>query len=55
MWTDENGSAKLYVDGVLDQTDFSYTRTVTFTLNTTSVEALVRNAIDTWIPSCARG
>jgi hypothetical protein len=42
VWTDTNGLGKLYVDGVLDETDFTYTPSGTFTLTTTSVGALAR-------------
>ncbi|MDB6125846.1 MAG: Immunoglobulin I-set domain protein [Pedosphaera sp.] len=42
-WVDENGKARLYVDGVLDETDYGYIRSAAF-LNTTSVGALLRGA-----------
>src|SRR5665213_2217738 len=51
VWEDQNGSAMLYVDGVLDGTPFSYNRTNanqllrtnnTLTLNTEAVGGLVR-------------
>lgn len=45
VWTDVNGDCMLYVDGEPDETDFSYTPTGTFTLNTTAVGALVRSAV----------
>ena len=38
-WIDNNGTAKLYVDGVQDSTDYNYTRS-TLTLNTSSIGAL---------------
>lgn len=40
-WVDRNGQGKLYVDGILDESDFTYTRT-NLTANTTGVGALVR-------------
>jgi hypothetical protein len=44
VWTDSNGQGKLYIDGVLDDTDYTYTRP-TLTLNTTSLGAVVRAAV----------
>ncbi len=41
VWVDENGRARLYVDGTLDDTDFSYVRT-SLTLDSTALGALVR-------------
>lgn len=49
VWTDRNGQARLYVDGNLDGTDFSYNRTgQTLTLNQTSVGAIQRAAASHW-------
>lgn len=48
-WVDNNGTASLYIDGVLDATNFNYTRSGTFTLNTTSIGAIVRAAVSHWI------
>ena len=42
-WVDENGAARLYVDGLLDAGDFSYTR-ATLDLNTTSIGGILRAA-----------
>jgi len=42
VWTDANGQGKLYVDGVLDETDYTYTRNTT-TLNITSIGAVLRS------------
>ena len=39
----ESGTARLYIDGELDETEFSYTRFGTFTFNTSSLGALVRS------------
>ena len=50
VWVDNNGNAKLYIDGILDATDFSYTPT-TITLNTTSIGALERTSVS----SCFNG
>lgn len=41
VWVDENGQAKVFVDGVLDETSFAYTRGTT-TLDTTAIGAIVR-------------
>ena len=41
VWVDENGKGKLYVDGVLDETDFTYNRS-NLVLNATAVGALYR-------------
>jgi hypothetical protein len=46
-WVDNNGYARLYVDGLLDSTDFTYVRG-SLTLNTLSVGALLRANPDTW-------
>lgn len=43
VWTDSNGTAKLYVDGVQDATNFNYTRS-TLSINTTSIGHLNRGA-----------
>ena len=42
-WVDDNGNAKLYIDGILDATDFSYTRGV-LTLDQTSIGAVLRGS-----------
>ena len=42
VWADENGNGKLYIDGVLDETDFSYSR-VGLSLESTALAALVRS------------
>ena len=42
-WVDDNGTAMLYVDGVLDGTNFNYTRG-TMALNTTSIGGILRAA-----------
>ena len=34
VWTDNNGTAKLYIDAKLDATNFNYTRKTTTLLNT---------------------
>ncbi len=41
-WVDDRGSVKLYVDGNLDSANFNYTPSGNFTLNTTTIGALVR-------------
>jgi hypothetical protein len=47
VWVDNNGAAKVYVDGVLDETDFSYARG-TLTLHMSSVGAVLRAAAGNW-------
>ncbi len=47
VWTDANGKGKLYVDGVLDETDYNYTRS-TLTLNQTSLGAVLRAVAGNW-------
>jgi len=42
-WVDENGDARLYVDGLLDGGDFSYTRAA-LALDTTTVGGILRGA-----------
>lgn len=42
VWTETNGFGRLYIDGVLDETDFLYTRG-TLTLDQTSLAAIFRN------------
>jgi len=42
-WVDDNGTARLYVDGQLDGGDFNYTRG-TMALNTTSIGGILRAA-----------
>jgi len=46
-WVDNNGTAQLYIDGVLDTTDFNYARGA-LTLNTTSIGGIVRAAHGLW-------
>ena len=42
VWTEDNGQGKLYIDGVLDETDFTYPRFPT-TLNQTALGTIVRS------------
>ena len=42
VWVDVNGQAKMFVDGEMDLTDFSYTPVPPVTLNLTSLGAWVR-------------
>lgn len=44
LWTDDNGTGKLYINGVLDATSFNYTPTA-ITLNNASIFAWHRTAI----------
>lgn len=46
-WVDNNGAARLYVDGVLDVTDFSYIRG-TLTPNITSLGGILRATPGSW-------
>jgi hypothetical protein len=48
-WVDDNGTAKLYIDGALDATNFNYTRSGTFTLNRTGISAVIRAAVSHWL------
>jgi hypothetical protein len=43
VWVETNGQAKLYIDGVLDETDFNYTRG-SLTLDQTTVAAILRTS-----------
>jgi hypothetical protein len=45
VWSDSNGDARFYVDGVLDETDFRYTRGALTLLNRTSLGAVLRAAV----------
>lgn len=47
VWTETNGQARLYIDGELDLTDFTYSRGA-LTLNQTVLGAIVRAAISHW-------
>jgi len=47
VWTETNGQARLYIDGELDATDFTYTRG-TLTLSQTVLGAIVRAAVSHW-------
>jgi hypothetical protein len=44
VWVENNGAAKLYIDGQLDETDFNYTRGP-LTIDQTAVAAIVRQAV----------
>ncbi len=51
VWVDDGGSCQLYVDGVLDSTDFDYTPVGSFTFNRTSVGALYRTTASAFCKS----
>lgn len=52
VWTDRNGTVRLYVDGEMDSTVLNYNRTgQTFTLNQTSLGAIQRAATSHWCKS----
>jgi len=44
-WVDDRGSVRLYIDGNLDTANFNYTPAGNFTLNTSTVGALTRAAV----------
>jgi hypothetical protein len=44
VWTETNGLGKLYIDGTLDETDFTYART-NLTLDQTVLGAIVRSTV----------
>jgi hypothetical protein len=46
-WVDDQGSARLYVDGNLDPANFNYTPAGVFTFNTTAIGTLIRAAVST--------
>ena len=46
-WVDANGDAALYIDGVLDATDFSYTKPV-LELDTTTIGGILRSTPSHW-------
>jgi len=52
-WVDNNGTAKLYVDGVQDGTSFNYTAGGGPTLNNTSLGALYRTPPANYLNSMA--
>lgn len=47
VWTETNGQARLYIDGELDLTDFTYRRDG-LTLNQTALGAIVRATVGYW-------
>jgi hypothetical protein len=51
VWTETNGFGRLYIDGVLDETDFAYNRTP-LTLNQTTLGAILRSTVGSYI-NCA--
>ena len=42
-WTDHNGEMKIYIDGVLDSTDFTYSPSSSLTCDVTTLGAWMRN------------
>ncbi|MCF7975484.1 MAG: discoidin domain-containing protein [Phycisphaerae bacterium] len=46
-WVDDNGTARLYIDGLLDGGDFNYTRG-TMALDTTTIGGILRAAPSHW-------
>ncbi|OGM91093.1 hypothetical protein A2755_00020 [Candidatus Wolfebacteria bacterium RIFCSPHIGHO2_01_FULL_48_22] len=50
-WTDANGTAALYIDGVRDASNFNYTRSGVFTLNTSTIGAIVDSGPDDFLQS----
>lgn len=55
VWTDNNGAARLYVDGALDETDFFYPRSSNIPFNQTALAAIVRGIGGTNIGSYFAG
>ncbi|MBI5384839.1 MAG: immunoglobulin domain-containing protein [Verrucomicrobia bacterium] len=47
VWSETNGLGRLYIDGALDETDFSFTRT-NLTLDQTALGALRRATVDSY-------
>lgn len=48
VWTDNNGHGKLYIDGVLDDNDYQYTRS-TLTLDQTALAAIRRATVASFL------
>jgi hypothetical protein len=46
-WVDDNGTVRLYIDGVLDSANFNYTPSSAFTFNNTAIGTLFRSAVST--------
>ncbi len=46
-WVDDNGNARLYIDGILDGTDFTYVRPP-LELDTTTIGGILRNTPSHW-------
>lgn len=46
-WVDDNGNARLYVDGQLDPVNFSYNRAGAFTFSSSTIGTLVRTSVAT--------
>lgn len=44
LWTDNNGTCVMYINGVVDTQNFNYTPTGVYTFNRTSLGALIRLA-----------
>lgn len=45
VWTDNNGTAKLYIDGTQDGTNFNYVRSGTFTFDRAAIGCLLRSGV----------
>jgi hypothetical protein len=48
VWTETNGFARLYIDGVLDETEFSYARGA-LSLNATTLGAILRTNVSNYL------
>ena len=46
-WVDDQGNARLYIDGVQDPANFNYTPSGTFTFHNTVIGSLIRTTIST--------
>jgi hypothetical protein len=53
VWTDSNGTCKLYIDGVADATNFNYTKSGVYTFNQTGWGARYRNTIGNYFQGYA--
>lgn len=55
IWTDNNGTCALYIDGVADATNFNYSQSGTYTMDRTALGANVRTTVTNFFAGLARG
>jgi len=48
VWTDNNGTAKLYINGVLDTTNYNYTPAGTYTMTSSGIGVIERSSPLNW-------